>query len=190
MRYFWTRRDRPITRILLIESGSRSLVEKLLPVLRANMSADAPVDLVTCFSGLPAGLGPDTVVFRVSDYGTPERRRELVRTLRTRNYGVMGMICSAESIMTKWKWLIAARVPAKFFIINENADYFFVHRDNLPVIRRFTAVRLGLAGAGAVRTFARLLFFPCSVLYLILYALAVHARRRMRLALHPQKSSF
>ena len=187
MRYFWTRREPPLTRILLIESGSRSLVENLLPVLRAKMSPDAPIDLVTCYNGLPAGFDPETVVFRVADYGTPERRRALIRVLRARRYAAAGMICSAESIMTKWKWLIALRVPAKFFIVNENGDFFWAHRSNFATGRRFMAVRMGLHGAGAVRTFARLLFFPFSVLFLLLYAFTVHARRRVRLALHPQK---
>jgi len=188
MRYVWSMREPPMTRILLIESGSRSLAENLLPVLRRHMGADVPIDLVTCYNGLPAGFDPDTVVFRVGDYGTPERRKELMCTLRSRNYGVAGMICSAEPIMTKWKWLIALRVPAKFFIVNENGDYFWANRANAAIIRQFVSIRLGLSGAGAVRTFARLLLFPFSVLFLLLYAFTVHARRRMRLALHPQKS--
>jgi hypothetical protein len=188
MRYVWTRREPPLTRVLLIESGSRSLLENLLPHLRATMGPDVPIDLVTCYGGLPAGFDPDTAVFRITEYGTPERRRELIRLLRARRYAIAGMICSAEPIMTKWKWLIAFRVPAKFFILNENGDYFWAHRANAASIRQFASVRLGLTGAGAVRTFARLLVFPFSVIFLLLYAFMAHARRRMRLALHPQKT--
>jgi hypothetical protein len=188
MRYIWTRRDPPMTRILLIESGSRSLLEKLHPHLRAHMGPDVPIDLVTCYAGLPAGFNPNTSVFRVADYATPERRRELIRELRGRRYAIAGMICSAEPIMTKWKWMLALRVPAKFFIINENGDYFWANRAYASSIRQFVSVRMGLAGAGALRTFARLLLFPFSVLFLVLYALMAHARRRMRLALHPQKT--
>ena len=36
--------------------------------------------------------------------------------------------------MTKWKWLIALRIPAKVFIVNENGDYFWLHRDNAALI--------------------------------------------------------
>jgi hypothetical protein len=188
MRYFWTRRGPRLTRILLIESGSRSLLENLLPHLRANMSPDAPIDLVTCYNGLPAGFPPETVVFRVGEFGSPERRKELMRLLRAQKYSIAGMVCSAESIMTKWKWLIAFRVPAKFFIINENGDYFWAHRDYARSIRQFAWDRLGLSGAGAVRTFARLLVFPLSLIFLMLYAFVAHACRRIRLALHPQKA--
>ena len=66
--------------------------------------------------------------------------------------------------MTKWKWLLALRVPAKFFIVNENGDYFWLHRENAAVMREFVLVRRAL-GAGAIRTFARLLAVslqPCS----------------------------
>jgi hypothetical protein len=187
MRYVWTRREPPLTRVLLIESGSRALLEGLLPHLRATMGPDVPIDLVTCYAGLPSGFDPDTVVFRVHDYGTPELRQDLMRLLRARRYGIAGMICSAEPIMTKWKWLIALRVPAKFFILNENGDYFWANRAYVGNIRQFISARVGLSGAGAVRTFVRLLFFPFSVVFLLVYALMAHARRRFRLALHPQK---
>ena len=178
MRYFLTRREPPLTRILLVESGSRSLIEKLLPHLRAVWQ-NAPIDLITCYAGLPQGFSPDDRVYRVSDYGSPEARRELIRLLREQRYTVAGMICSGEPIMTKWKWLIAFRIPAKVFIINENGDYFWLHRDHAANIRAFSLSRLGLSGAGAIRTIGRLLIFPFSVLFLLLYAFIAHTRRAL-----------
>jgi hypothetical protein len=82
--------------------------------------------------------------------------------------------------MTKWKWLIALRLPAKVFILNENGDYFWIHRKNGATIREFFLVRLGLSGAGAIRTIGRMLIFPFSVLFLLLYAFAAHSGRIMR----------
>lgn len=180
VRYFFTRRERPHTRLLFIESGSRGLAENIYPHLRAAFGPNIPIDLVTCYTGLPGGFGPETVVYRVTDYNSPDGRRELIRLLRGRNYSTACMICSAESIMTKWKWLIALRVPAKFFILNENGDYFWVHRENMAAIRGFVLVRLGLSGAGAIRTIGRLLIFPFSVLFLLLYAFAAHSGRILR----------
>jgi hypothetical protein len=89
--------------------------------------------------------------------------------------------------MTKWKWLIAWRIPAKLFILNENGDYFWVHRENAATMREFFLVRLGLSGAGAIRTIGRVLIFPFSVLFLLLYAFTAHAGRIVRMALHPSK---
>ena len=180
MRYFLSRREPPLTRILLIESGSRSLLEGIRPHLRSVWGTDIAIDLVTCYAGLPEGFDAETTVYRVTDYGTPEGRKELIRLLRNRQYSLAGMICSAEPIMTKWKWLIALRVPAKIFILNENGDYFWLHRDNAAAIRQFSLVRLGLSGAGAVRTVGRMLVFPFSVLFLLLYAFAAHTGRFVR----------
>jgi len=189
MRYLLSRRAPAGTRILLIESGSRSLMENLLPLLYSSWAAEYTIDLVTCYGGLPEGLPSNTPVFRVGDYGTPERRKELVRELRSRDYAYAGMICSAEPIMTKWKWMIALRVPAKVFILNENGDYFWLHRENAAILREFALVRAGLSGAGAVRTVGRLLLFPFAVIFLLLYALQAHARRMLRSkALRPKVS--
>ena len=188
MRYFLARREPPLTRILLIESGSRSLIENLLPHLRSVWGAETPIDLVTCYAGLPAGFHPDTVTYRVTDYGSPEGRKELMRLLRARGYSIAGMVCSAEPIMTKWKWLIAARVPARFFILNENGAYFWIHRDNAATIRHFFLVRAGLSGAGAIGTLGRVLIFPFSVLFLLLYAFTAHSGRILRRSLNQAKS--
>ena len=168
-----------MTRMLLIESGSRSLIEGIVPHLRTVYGA-IPIDLVTCYAGMPEGFGPDTVVYRVTDYGAPEGHKKLIRVLRSLDYCMIGMICSAESIMTKWKWLIALRLPVKVFILNENGDYFWVHRDNAAAIRQFSLVRLGLSGEGGIRTIGRLLVFPFSVLFLLLYAFAAHSGRILR----------
>jgi hypothetical protein len=184
VRYFWSRREPPLTRVLLIESGSRHLLERLLPHLRAVWGYNFEIDILTCYPGLPAGYPPESTVFRVSDYGSPEGRKLLVRQLKERQYSSAGMICSGEPIMTKWKWLMAARIPAKFIIINENADYFWVHRQNWATIRRFALVRAGLAGEGSIRTVARLLCFPFTVLFLMLYAAVVHGRRALRQVIH------
>jgi hypothetical protein len=45
----------------------------------------------------------------------------------------------------------------------------------------FMLFRAGLTGAAALPTIARLLFFPLTLAYLLLYAGAVHLRRRIRI---------
>src|SRR5206468_10469806 len=93
----------------------------------------------------------------------------------------IGIICSGEPVMTKWKWMLAARIPAKLFVLNENGDYFWVQWSEWKTIRHFILFRAGLSGAGAVTTIARLVLFPFMLMYLIGYAAAVHTRRRLRL---------
>jgi hypothetical protein len=181
MRYLLSGREPGGSRILLIESGSRSLAENLLPALYSSWAKDYTIDLVTCYGGHPEALRFGARIFRVGDYPTPEKRRELIRQLRSHDYGYVGMICSGEPIMTKWKWLIALRVPAKVFIVNENCDYFWLNRENAGPVWEFALVRAGLWGADAPRTIARLLAFPFAVIFLLVYALQAHTRRALRL---------
>jgi hypothetical protein len=181
VRYFLTGRLPKVNAILLVESGSRGLVEGVIPGLRENYGPDIHVDLVTCYASLPQGFNPErTRVYRVSDYRGREGRKRLYRELGANRYALLGMICSGEVVMAKWKWALGLRLPAKIFIINENGDYFWLDRTHLRTIRQFVMLRAGLAGSGAVRTLVRLASFPFTLLYLLLYATTVHARRALR----------
>ena len=165
--------------MLLVESGSRNLLEGLLPELYRMFGAGTPVDLVTCYSGLPAGFPAGTRVYQIADYPGSAGRKRLYRELAARRYTILGMICSAEPIMTKWKWAIAAHLAAKVLIVNENVDYFWFDWSNRKIIREFALFRAGLTGADAVPSIARFVFFPFTLLYLLLYAGAVHLKRKV-----------
>ena len=180
MRYLLTGRQPDATAILLVESGSRGILERLLPPLRQSWGKGARIDLVSCYATLPQGFPPGTRLYRVGDYRGAEGRARLYRELARNGYSHAGIVCSAEPLMTKWKWMLAARLPAKVFVINENADYFWLDRLHCDNIRAFVLLRTGLAGAGAVRLLARLFSFPFTFLYLLLYATTVHARRKLR----------
>jgi hypothetical protein len=181
VRYFLSKRIPDTDAILLVESGSRSLIERVVPSLRQTWGEEAAIDLVTCYSRLPAGIDEGrTRVYRVTDYRGREARRRLYGELEANRYGLLGIVCSGEPLMTKWKWALAARLPAKVFIINENGDYFWLDRGHLDPLRQFVILRAGLAGSGAVRTLARVFSFPFTLTYLLLYATAVHARRALR----------
>ena len=178
MRYFLTGRLPKVTSILLVESGTRGLLEGLIPGLRQAWGDQIPIDLVSCYTTLPKGFEPhNTRVYRVGDYRGRSARGRLYRELAGNRYALVGIVCSGEIVMAKWKWVLALRIPAKIFIINENGDYFWFDRLNLGAIRQFVLFRSGLAGSGAVRTLVRLISFPFTLLYLLLYATSAHARR-------------
>jgi hypothetical protein len=180
LRHFLRRNPPPFTRVLLVESGSRGILDHLIPGLH-ELYPEMQLDLVTCYAGVPQGFRG--TVFNIADYAGAAGRKKLYAELRARNYTITGIICSAEPIMTKWKWMIAAKVPAKVFVLNENGDYFWFDRDHLGTIGHFVLFRAGLTGAAAVPTLVRLLMFPFSLTYLLLYAGFAHLRRRIRLAL-------
>lgn len=180
VRYFLRGRYPDVSSILLVESGSRSIVERVLPALRRGFGEETPIDIVSCFAARPEGFPESTRVFRVADYRGREGRRKLYRELIAKRYSVIGIVCSGEPLMTKWKVALAWQAPSKAFIINENADFFWLDLAHFQQIRRFVLFRSGLAGAGAVRTLARAVCFPFTLLYLLLYASVVHAQRAFR----------
>jgi hypothetical protein len=156
------------------------LIEGAIPLLRASFGESTEIDLVTCFPGVP--LGCDGKVFRVADYRDGAAGRARMRAdLAARDHGIAGMICAAEPVMTKWKWWLAGRLPAKFFILNENGDYFWFDWDRRRTILQFAAYRAGLTGAAAVPALVRFFLFPLTLAYMILYACTVHLRRRIRM---------
>jgi hypothetical protein len=181
VRYFLSRHIPQPHRILLVESGSRNLLEKVLPVLRDAWGSEIDIDVLTCYAKLPKGFPPETRVYRTTDYRTREARRRLFAELSENGYALTGIICSGEPIMLKWKWVVALKLRAKLFLINENGDFFWFDRGHLDLIRQTALLRTGLAGAGAVRTLARMVSFPFTLAYLLLYASVAHARRALRL---------
>jgi hypothetical protein len=182
VRYFFRRRIPDFERVVVIESGSRYLVEDLLPGLYESHAGKLErLDLVTCYAGKPRTFRAERgAIYRVTDYPNPAARKQLYRLLGENRYTIAGVVCSGEPIMTKWKWVLGARLPAKIFVLNENGDYFWLDYGNWRTIRHFILFRAGLSGAGAVRTLVRLAFLPFTVSYLVLYAAAVHTRAAIR----------
>ncbi len=164
--------------MLLIESGSRRLFDDLIAGLHETYGDDLQIDLVTCYAGVPQGF--QGKVFRVTDYPGAAARKRLYSELQAENYPIAGIICSAEPIMLKWKWVLGAKLPAKIFVLNENGDYFWVDWGHFKTIVNFALYRAGMTGASAIPTIARLIFFPVSLAYLLLYAAFVHLRRLAR----------
>lgn len=183
MRLFFRRRIPDLRRILLVESGTRDLFDRFLPALGKEPGGGPSVDLLTCYGGVPEGFNESRgAVYRVGDYPTGEARSRLLGELKSNGYDAVGIICSGEPILMKWKWAVVAKVPAKLFVMNENGDYFWADYTNWRTIRHFILFRAGLSGAEAAPALARLLLFPFTVLYLVCYAAFVHTRRRIRLS--------
>jgi hypothetical protein len=178
LRYFFRRHFPSCLRLLLIESGSRGLIEAAVPSLRELFEETLEIDLVTCYPGAPQGVNGK--IFRVTEYG-PAGRDRLWAELEARGYAVAGIICSAEPVMTKWKWWLAAKLKSKIFVVNENADYFWLDWAHRRLICQFVAYRAGLSGSAAAPTLVRFFLFPLTLTYLILYACTVHLRRKIRM---------
>ena len=186
MRYFFARRLPPLTRMLVVESGSRQILEDGLPRFRAFFGDPFPIDLLTPLPGLPQVLDPATTeVFRVTEYHSGADRRRLLRKLRSRRYPVLAIICSNEPVMTPWKLAATLLLPAKVVIFNENADFFWLDWEHRKSIRGFVLFRAGLLEDDAVRKLVHIAAFPFILTFLLFYAAYAHLGRLWRLLRHP-----
>lgn len=184
MRYFFRQKPPAFDRMLLVESGSRSIVETAIPRFRALYGERIAIDLVTCLPGAPQVLDPAaTHVYRVTDCRTGADRRRLLRRLRAAHYPILGILCTEEPVMTPWKIAALALLPSKVFIVNENADLFWVDWWHRKTIRQFVLYRAGLLDDAAVRKLAQIVTFPFILALLTLHLAFVHIRRGVRLAL-------
>ena len=184
MRYFFSRRLPPFTRMLAVDSGSRAILEAAIPRFRAVFGDQFEIDLLTCLPGLPRALHPESAqVFRVTECRSGADRWRLLRGLRSRGYPLLGIICSNEPIMTPWKLAAALLLPAKVAVFNENADFFWLDWDDRGATRQFLFVRAGLRDEDLAHKLARLAAFPFVLAYLLLYAGCVHLLRAFRLIL-------
>lgn len=180
MRYLFTPAVPDFTRVLLVESGSRHLFNSFLPGLYKLYGERMKLDLVTCFAGTPENYRADQgAVYRVTEYSGADGRGRLIAKLQEERYNIVGIVCSAEPLMTKWKWMLALRLPGKLFILNENGDHFWFDRSNWKVIRHFMLFRAGLSGADAVPTLTRVAVFPFALAYLLLFAAKAHLTRKV-----------
>lgn len=181
VRYAFTRRHPPTSRVLVVESGPRHVLERLLPALDRNYPDLEQIDVLTCHPGIPQGFDTQRGrIFRVQEYRGGPARRQLFHELKSRRPDICGLLCTGDPIMTAWKWLTAWHAPSKVFLVNENADYFWFDRGHLPVLVRFLMMRAGFGGGNALPHLGQALLLPFTVTFLLLYAAQVHFRRWLR----------
>ena len=155
------------------------MFDTLVPRLFAVHGEEIQIDLVTCHPGTPEGFRGR--MYRVQDYVTSDERRLLTRELAANDYTVTGILCSSEPIMTKWKWMLAARLPAKIFVINEHADFMWLDLPHWRHLGRMARTRLDLTGASLSPSLLRILLLPFSAAFLLCFAAVVHTKRRIRI---------
>ena len=178
---FLSRHAAPFTRVLLVESGSRAIAEKVLPLLYERHSAET-VDLLTCFEGQPVAFhAAGGRVLRSFDYPDRHARRRLMRDLRSRQYSVLAIVCSGEPYLARYKFALAMLLAAKVLIVNEHADYFWCDRGSLGTLWRLFTTRAGIGSEGGNRTLFRIAAFPFQLLLLMGFAARVHLMRGLRL---------
>jgi len=165
----------------VVESGPRHVLEKLLLALGKNYPEPLQIDLLTCHAGVPQGFDSERGrIYRVQDYRGAAARRRLFRELKARQPDICGLLCTGDPIMTAWKWLAAWHAPSKIFLVNENADYFWLDRGHWRMLSRFLRTRAGLGSGDALSHLGQALLLPFTFVFLLLYSAQVHFRRWLR----------
>jgi hypothetical protein len=167
-------------RVLVVESGARAAADKFL---RELYSKEQPrqVDVLTCYRSAPdafdARLGQ---VYFTHNAGGGAARKQLFHSLTGTGYSAVCVLCTGDAIMTKWKWMVACRVPAKLLIVNENADSFWLDRGHIIKVRHMLRERMGLHRITPLRILSQAIRFPFTLAALLAFASVVHARRLLR----------
>ncbi|MBI4458678.1 MAG: hypothetical protein HY648_01300 [Acidobacteria bacterium] len=173
--------------VLVIESGSPEVARRALAGIR-RIFPGARYHLLTCLPD-PPPIRFDTV-FRASDYPSGWSKLRLLLSFRRKGWEVIAILCTGEGILWRWKVLALALVPAKVLVVNENADFFWLHWENWRTLQQLLASRWGMGWAvrwevnlgGPYSIAFHVLVFPFLLLFLLFTAAFLYARRWWRLA--------
>lgn len=177
---FLSRWSPEFDRVLLIESGARTAADQFLQTLYCEEQPDR-VDVLTCYGDAPAAFDPGKGrVYLTQQAAEPTARKRLFQELAASRYSAVCVLCTGDPIMTKWKWMVAFRIPAKLMIVNENADTFWLDRGHVGKARRMLQERMGLHRITPLRILSQTLRFPFTLIALLAYAAFMHTRRRLR----------
>jgi len=185
MKYFFRRRFPGADDVLLIESGSPEVARRALVRIRDHFPR-ARYHALTCWPETAqesrlAPEGPYQSVFHAADYPSGWEKLRLLLSLARRKWRVLAILCTGEPMLWRWKMLAVALLPSKVLIVNENADFFWVDWTHRRQVRQFLAVRWGVNRDEITATALRALVFPFTLIFLILTALYLYARRWRRL---------
>jgi hypothetical protein len=179
VRFFFNTRVPEAASILMVESGSRHVLERAMSGL-SKIFPESQFDLCTCFPGLPPA--PVHHVWRVTEAHSLSAKLGMAMRIRRSRPPIAAVLATGEPVMFNWKILLLLLLPSKIIVVNENGDFFWLDRSNLSILRQFLGARWGVNGEEMVRAFCRLLAFPFVLLFLLVSGLITYVKRWVRLA--------
>jgi hypothetical protein len=179
MRGFLQRKEAPLRRILLIESGPRETGELLL----ARLPSTLQCDVLTCYTTAPTAFDASRgTLLTVHTTEATTNRRAYVNKLASGSYDAIFILCPGSGVLAKWKWAIALKTKARLVIADEYGEWFFVSFQNLSQLAVLLVRRSNLASFPLLlAAIAKLFIAPFVIAFLALYAAAVHLRRWIRM---------
>jgi hypothetical protein len=169
VKYFLSGSSPAATRILLVESGSRRVLERAIAGVERGFPG-VTLELCTCYPGVPAAATAFQKVWRVTDAPSYGPKWRMAREIAATRPPIAALLFSGEPVMFTWKMLLLVLLPSKILLVNENGDFFWLDRSNLSTLRQFLGARLGMNGEGLLRGLCRVVMFPLVFLFLLLFA--------------------
>jgi hypothetical protein len=148
--------------------------------MRKAFGVDIPIDVLGCRRAPLLGVAGYA---DVSEARTFSGRLAILRRIRRGGYSVAGVLSSGDSTMALWKLAAIVLVPAKFLVLNENVDFFWIDRGHWTNAVALVQQRSGLGGESTVRAIAWFAALPFAALFLLSYAAWVHVARVFRMLL-------
>lgn len=180
MRWFASRGAPAIDRLLLVESGPRAEVQRLVPFLRESVCGERPIDLFTCMPGSPEGLGAEVRAWRSYDATGYSQRWRLLRALRRERHATAAIPCLSSPILATWKLVLAAFLPARILLVDPRPELIDLEPRRWRRVLRLALDHSGFGTREFARRIAHLLFVPIGLLILIPFAARVHLGRLIR----------
>ena len=180
MRWFLRRRLPLVDRLLLVESGPRTDVQQLVPLLRESVCGNAPIDLFTCLPDAPSGLGDDTRTWRSYEARNNAERWRMLLGLRRQRHAAAAILCGDSPLLATWKVVLAALLPGKILLIDKVEGLVWLDRRHWR-----KALKLGISSSGLrnpefMHKLAHAAFLPIGLPVLLGFAGKVHLRRLIR----------
>ncbi len=183
--------DDRLKSVLFIESGPRDAGERA--IARIYECAAGRLDVLTCFRESPKQFDPSRGSL-LSVHSTEARanRGAFVRSLCSRPYTAIVILCVGSGVLRLWALAIGARTLGRVLLLDGELDELTLHRSLRRAIgqaiwRQLAPVRnvdlhWDRLDSALIRGW-ELLLAPFQLGYLALFTLKTHLARRLRVAL-------
>lgn len=165
-------------RVLLVESGTREITEKVLHRFY-EIENIGRLDVLTCYSGVPRSFDTARGVIYSIHTEAAQSHLRFIRTVLATPYTAVAILSTDSGVLARWKWAVALLTKANVVMIHQEGSFHcagFWRR----IARLISPKPMRIWITDQLRLAAEVLLMPFTISYLLLFAAAVHARRLLR----------
>ncbi len=149
-------------------------------MLRESVCGNAPIDLFTCFTDEPAGLGEGSRTWRSFNAANNADRWNLLRSLRRERHTAVAILTGESPLLRTWKVALAGLLPAKILLVDAHEGLVWIDRTHWRQVLRIAITQSGVLRPDFLRKAAQVGVLPVSLIVLLGFAAKVHLARLIR----------